>query len=43
MRYSTETRFRKYVKGCGFLSFARKFGDKYGKKLIDKQKEQFKK
>ena len=35
MRYSTETRFRKYVKGYGFLSFARKFGDKYGKKLID--------
>ena len=35
MRYSTEPRFRKYVKGYGFLSFARKFGDKYGKKLID--------
>ena len=30
MRYSTESRFRKYVKGYGFLSFARKFGDKYG-------------
>ena len=35
MKYSTEPRFRKYVKGYGFLSFARKFGDKYGKKLID--------
>ena len=35
MRYSTEPRFRKYVKGYGFLYFARKFGDKYGKKLID--------
>ena len=35
MRYSTETKFRKYVKGYGFLSFARKFGDKYGKKLMD--------
>ena len=35
MRYSTEPRFRKYIKGYGFLSFARKFGDKYGKKLID--------
>ena len=34
MRYSTEPRFRKYVKGYGFLSFARKFGDKYGKKLV---------
>ena len=35
MRYSTESKFRKYVKGYGFLSFARKFGDKYGKKLMD--------
>ena len=33
MRYSTEPKFRKYVKGCGFLSFAKKSGDKYGKKL----------
>ena len=35
MRYSTEPRFRKYIKGYGFLPFARKFCDKYGKKLID--------
>ena len=35
MRYPTEPRFRKYVKDYGFLSFARKFGDKYDKKLID--------
>ena len=35
MRYSTEPSFRKYVKGYGFFSLARKFGDKYGKKLID--------
>ena len=35
MRYSTEPRFRKYVKGYGFLSFARNFGNKYGKKLMD--------
>ena len=35
MRYSTEPKYGKYVKGYGFLSFARKFGDKYGKKLID--------
>ena len=35
MRYPTEPKFRKYVKGYGFLSFARKFGDKYGKKLMD--------
>ena len=35
MRYSTEPRFRKYVKGYGFLSFAKNFGNEYGKKLID--------
>ena len=36
MRYSTEPRFRKYVKGSGLLLFARIFGDKYGKELMDK-------
>ena len=36
MRYSTEPKFRKYVQGHGFLSFAKKFKDKYGKRLIDK-------
>ena len=35
MRYSTEPKFRNYVQGYGFLSFARKLGDRYGKKLID--------
>ena len=35
MRHSTEPRFTKYVKGYVFLSFARKFSDKYGKKLMD--------
>ena len=35
MRYSTERRFRKYVKGYGFLSFAKNFGNKYGKQLTD--------
>ena len=35
MKYSLEPTFRKYVKGYGFLSFARKVGDKYGKKLMD--------
>ena len=35
MRYSTESKFRNYVKGYSFLSFAKKLGDKYGKKLID--------
>ena len=35
MRYSIEPGFRKYVKSNGFLSFAKKFDNKYGKKLID--------
>ena len=35
MRYSTEPKYRKYVQGYGSLSFARKFGDKYGKELMD--------
>ena len=39
MRYSTEPRFRKFVKDYGFLSFARDCGDKYGKKLMDTAKK----
>ena len=35
MIYSIEPRFRKYVKGYGFLSFAKNFGNKYVKKLMD--------
>ena len=35
MRYSTEPKYRKCVKGYGFLSFGRRFGDKYGKRLMD--------
>ena len=35
MKYSAEPKFRRYVKGYNFLSFGRKFGDKYGKKLMD--------
>ena len=35
MRYSTESRFRKCVKGYGFLSFDKNCGNKYGKKLMD--------
>ena len=35
MRYLTPPKYRKYVRGCGFLSFAIKFGDKYGKKFMD--------
>ena len=39
MKCSTEPRFRKYVKRYGYLSFARKFGDKYGKQLMDTKTE----
>ena len=35
MGYLTQPKFRKYIKGYGFLSFARKSGDKYGKNLMD--------
>ena len=35
MRYSAEPKYRKYVRGYGFLSFAKQIGDKYGKKLMD--------
>ena len=35
MRHSTEPKYRKYIKGYGFFVFARKFDDKYGKKLMD--------
>ena len=35
MRYSIEPKERRYAKGYGFLSFARNFGNKYGKKLMN--------
>ena len=35
MKYSTEQKYKKYVIGYNILSFARKSGDKYGKKLMD--------
>ena len=35
MRYSLEPTYRKYVQGYGFLSFARNFEDKCGKKLMN--------
>ena len=38
MRYSIEPRERRYVKGYGFMSFARNFNDKYSKSLIDLSK-----
>ena len=36
MHYSIEPRERRFVKGYGFLSFARNFSDKYSKSLMDK-------
>ena len=43
MRYSIEPRDRIYVKGYGFLSFAKNMGkslsNKYGQKLLDSAKE----
>ena len=41
MRYSIEPRERRYVKGYGFLSFARNFGNKYGKKLMNSTIKKF--
>ena len=35
MRYQLESKFRKYFKEYGFLSFSRKCRDKYGKRLMD--------
>ena len=35
MKYSTGSRKRKYVERYGFWSFARKFVDRYDKKLMD--------
>ena len=35
MRYSIEPKYRKYIEGYGFFSFAKKLGNKYGKKLMD--------
>ena len=40
MRYSLEPKNKKYVQGYSFLSFARKFGNKYGKKLMDSATKQ---
>ena len=43
MRYSIESRNRTYVKGYGFLSFAKNMGkslsNKYGQKLLDSSKK----
>ena len=35
MRYSIKPRERRYIKGYDFLSFAKSFSNKYGKKLMN--------
>ena len=35
MRYSIEPTERRYIKRYGFLSFAKNFSNKYGKKLMN--------
>ena len=39
MRYSIEPRDRIYVKGYGFLSFAKSMSNKYSQKLLDSAKK----
>ena len=36
MTYNTDDKIRIYVRGYGFMSFAKKFGSKYGKKFLNK-------
>ena len=40
MRYSTGPKYWKCVEGYGLLSLAKKYGDKYGKKLMDSATKQ---
>ena len=36
MTYRADNKIRKYVKGYGFMIFAKNFGSKYGKKIMNK-------
>ena len=36
MTYHIDNKISKYVQGCGFLSFAKKFGIKYDEKFVNK-------
>ena len=36
MTYSKDNQIRKYVKGYGFMSFAKNFGSKYDQKFLNK-------
>ena len=35
MTRSIDSKTKKYVKGCGLLSFARNLSNKYGRKVLD--------
>ena len=37
MTYYTDNKIRRYVKGYGFMSFAKKLGSKYVKKIKAKE------
>ena len=36
MTYRTDNKIIRYVKGYGFMSFAKNLGSKYGKKIMNK-------
>ena len=36
MTYHTDNKIRRYVKGYGFMSFAKNLGSKYDKKIMNK-------
>ena len=36
MTHHTDNKIRRYVRGYGFMSFAKKFGRKYDKKFLNK-------
>ena len=35
MTYRTDNKIRRYVKGYGFMSFAKNLGSKYGEKIMN--------
>ena len=36
MAYRTDNKIRRYVKGYGFMSFAKNLGSEYGKEIMNK-------
>ena len=37
MTYRTDNKIRRYIKGYGFMSFAKNLGSRYGKKITNKE------